>query len=662
MDRRTNPLIATIDFETYSAAGFHFARGKWVVRGGIKRAGAASYAMHPTTEVLSLAYRLPAWREPSLWVPPMDPPILLFNHIAAGGLIESWNIFFEYCIWLCATDWPPLPIDQCIDAQAAARAFGLPGSLDSAGEKLGIPNLKIKDGKRLIRKFSIPRQPTKYNPNLRIRPEHDPDDMAKMYLYNMGDVKAENDISRRIPPLSPFEQKVFQAHMAINARGVSVDIKGLNRCIDVINHATEEKHKELSQLTAGQVSTAAELEKLKVWAATQGYELPNLQASTITNALNDPGLPDTVRLALEIRQITSLSSVKKLFAIRDMLGPDGRLRGLFIYCKAKRTGRWAGAGPQPQNIPSGGPDCFFCYHCGRHTPGPVCYFCNSTNTAHTKWNALAALDALENPAIYANPYAAVSGCLRALYVSAPGCDLIASDYSSIEAVVLAVLAGEQWRIDAFNRRKDIYVLSAAQLGSDSRKLGKLAELASGYQGSVGAWRQFGATGSDEEILQHVRAWRRNNPNIVRMWYAIEDCFRNALRQPGAPQAYAGVSYCYNGNHTACRLPSGRLLYYHSPADINGTLVFDEGEETYGGKLVENIIQATARDILANALVNCESAGYPVVLHVHDEIICELPEGRGSVVELEHIMGRLPQWASDWPIRAAGGYRAKRYRK
>lgn len=664
MERRTNQIgYASLDFETYSEAGYQFHNGRWINKGGISRAGAWKYSRHPSTEILSAAYEIPDNQGPRVWVPEMiNPPENLIAWIASGGLIGAFNAFFEFCIWVNCTTWGPLPVTRFIDSQAAALAFGLDKSLDSVGQFLGIKNLKIKDGKRLIKKFCIPRQPTKKDIRLRIRPLDDPIDAGNLYTYNIGDITAEKEIASILPPLSNLEQQIYHAHLAINARGVAIDMEGLHRCMGVIDRATETAHNELFQLTSGACNTAAELQKMQGWLAAQGCRLPNMQAATIEAAVKRPDLTPAARRALEIRQITSLISVKKLYAIADMLADDNRLHGLFIYCGANRTGRFTGAGPQPHNIPAGGPECYRCNICGRHGPSIVCIYCETTPTQPIKWNPQAAVEALTDPEVYPNRFAAVSGCLRSLFVSAPGCDLVASDYSSIEAVVLAVMAGEQWRIDAFKRGEDIYVLSAEQIGMPgNRKAGKVAELASGYQGSIGAWRQFGATGADEEILAMVRSWRRSNPNIVRYWYAIEDCFKAALKQPGRPQACRSISMEYNGRYVAIRLPSGRLLYYHDPMVVGDQIIFS-GEETYGGKLVENITQATARDILAYALVNCESAGYPVVLHVHDEIVCELSEGRGSVAELEKIMEILPPWAADWPIKASGGYRAKRYRK
>lgn len=682
MDGRSNTHIAAIDFETYSAAGYVFRAGRWrsISKSpphGLGRVGAAAYAEHPSTRLLSLAYRMPDG--PRLWTPNMPPPEDLHAHIAGGGLVEAWNAFFEAMVWhyVCHArlGWPPLPIAQLRDAMAKSRAYCLPGSLASAGRVLAIDAAKLDDGKRLIKKFSIPRNPTKHDPRLRIRPADDTADAGNLYKYNLRDIEAEEEISSRLPDLSAFELRVYLADQAINTRGVAIDLAGLAACKATIENATHNLTARLQSITSGAVRTHGELKALGAWLAAMGHPLSDLQKQTIADALAGP-LPPVVAEALRIRQILSQSSVQKLYAIADRLSGDGRLRGLFAYAGAERTGRWAGRGPQPHNLPGSGPPVCRCDGCNRYYGAglPACPHCGGSGQS-AKWCAEAALTAIHAgraAEIFADPFGAVSGCLRALYVAGPGCELISSDYSSIEAVVLAVLAGERWRIDAFRRSEDIYQLTADQIGLPTRKQGKVAELASGYQGSVGAWRQFGAEGEDEEILGRVRAWRRANRCIVAMWYRTEDQFRAAIQAPGRTFG----PYTYTGGSIRCLLPSGRLLYYHQPhITDNGSVAFFGNNsdytkgplgwiriETYGGKLVENYVQATARDILAHAIVLCEANGYPVVLHVHDEIVCELPKGAGSVAGLESLMMLLPPWAAAWPVRASGGWCGHRFKK
>jgi DNA polymerase len=308
--------------------------------------------------------------------------------------------------------------------------------------------------------------------------------------------------------------------------------------------------------------------------------------------------------------------------------------------------------------------------------------------------------------------ATVSACLRGLIISAPGHDLICSDYSAIEAVVLAALAGEEWRLEVFKTHGQIYEMSAAKVtGLDFqefglyksqegkhhpyRKIGKVAELASGYQGWLGAWKQFGADEffSDDEIKQAILAWRDASPNIVEFWggqqkkwqshyYGLEGAAILATLSPGIWFNHNSISYIVKNDILYCQLPSGRNLCYHKPRLAPSTrrentyaLSFEswnanptQGKpgwirlDTYGGKLTENVVQAVARDILAYAIINLENAGYPVVIHVHDEIVVEVSENFGSVAEVEFIMSTMPEWAKDWPLKAKGGWRDKRYQK
>ena len=276
--------------------------------------------------------------------------------------------------------------------------------------------------------------------------------------------------------------------------------------------------------------------------------------------------------------------------------------------------------------------------------------------------------------------------------------MICSDYSAIEAVVLAQLAGEQWRIDVFNTHGKIYEMSAAKITGipfdeiiDHKKrtgdhhpargkIGKVAELASGYQGWVGAWKAFGADKhlSEDEIKSAVIAWRNESPAIVEFWRGLETAAHNAVMNPGHAYGYRDIAYKMSGDVLYCRLPSGRFIIYHNPrlvtADrfgkpvtkltyMRNDSIYGWGrDDTYGGRLAENTVQAVSRDILAHAMPRLEAAGYKIVLHVHDEVAAEVPEGFGSVDELERIMGDLPAWAAGWPVRAAGGWRGVRYRK
>ena len=724
--------LPDMDFETYSEAGYVWdpqankGLGRWrSITGGAKSGlfavGAPVYSEHPSTEVLSLAYDLKDGKGSRLWLPCMPPPQDLFDHIAAGGLIEAHNSGFEWLIWtnVCwRRGWPPLPLKQLRCSMAKARAFGLPGSLDKGGELMALDLTKDKDGKRLLKKFSLPRNPTKKDDRRRIDPMTD-DEGPKLYSYNDTDIKSESELSAHCPDLTPMELETWLADQRINMRGVSIDMQTVDNFISIFEQATIALNGELNRITAGRVPTASKIQDLTAWLAEQGVYLPDAQADTIEAEVKRLQ-PSPARRALEIRAVLGSASVKKLYSIKRQVSYDKRLRELFKFCGAERTGRFAGQGPQPQNLPSSGPSLVQCEPtsgCGRYYPDSLdaCPECGSPEWAarRTKdgkaleWSFEMAEQAINDAKcrdfnhmqrLYGDPVAAIAGSLRGLFCAGPGKDLICSDYSAIEAVVLACLAGEQWRIDVFNTHGKIYEMSASKISGVPfddfmrhkketgdhhplrKKIGKVAELASGYQGGYGAWLAFGADKhlSEQEIRDGIKAWRGESPNIVKFWYAIEDCAVKATQCPGTVHSHNGIAFTVKDDVLFCRLLSGRLISYHRPRLHPDTTPWgksvmkltvmgvDKGKnqriDTYGGKLTENIVQATARDILTHAIVNCEKRGYPVVLHVHDEIVSEVDEGTGSVDEFEAIMADLPEWCRDWPIKAAGGWRGKRYRK
>lgn len=716
-------VLPDMDFETYSEAGLQYIDNKWVPldnssKRGLPAIGAAAYSEHPTTEVVSLAYDLKDGKGPRLWVPGMGDPIDLFNHIRSGGLIEAWNSAFEYHIWLNVCHkrygWPMLPHTQLRDAMAKARAFSIPGALAKAAQVIKSDVQKMDEGARLIKKFSMPRNPTKNNAATRIRTTDDMVDGVRFYEYNVTDIKTEAAISSKLPDLIPDELNVWLLDQSINFRGVQLDTEARDSCESIVLQATQRYTAELQALTGSTVGTASEAAKIIGWLGAKGVALSNLQSETVAATLKRDDIPDDVRRVLEIRSSLGAASVKKLFAMGHQVTESGRLMDLFAYCGADRTGRFAGRGPQPQNLPNSGPQVAVCQACSRHHGAHVtgnCPWCGSfIGSLDTEWCIEAVEDALtviawrdldKVEAFFGDAVACVAGCLRGLFTAAPDHELICSDYSAIEAVVLAQLAGEEWRLEVFRTHGKIYEMSASKISGIPfeeflrhkeetgdhhplrKKVGKVAELASGYQGGYGAWCNFGADKhlSEPEIKESIQAWRKESPNIVNFWYGVEQAAINAVQLPGHCFSYNGLVFGVKDDVLYCKLLSGRTLKYHTPRlhpdrtpwgkDIFKLTYMGVDSltkqwvrlDTYGGKLTENIVQATARDILTYAMVNLEAAGYPVVLHIHDEIVSEVPVGDDHTVEeFERIMGTLPDWASNWPLRAAGGWRGKRYRK
>lgn len=997
-----------IDFETYSEAGFQLdpITGRWgklpgAAQAGISRVGAAVYSEHPSTVVLMIAYDDP--HNPGTirqWRSGDPPPVDLFAYVAAGGLIRAANSMFEFLIWqnVCTArmGWPAVRLEQFRCTLAKSRAYGGPGDLAKAAQAYAVPVQKMTEGKRLIKKFSCPQNFTKTRTQQRAPLDGSPD--AEMYHeYNVTDVVAEKQVDDAIPPMTPNELELWLTDQRCNARGVAIDVESVAMLSRVVELTTARLNPRVSQLTGGALNSTTELAKLGEWCASRGLVLPNMQKETIDAALDGvygPPAPDVAEV-LGIRQTLGSAAVKKLTAIEQRLCNDRRIRDILAFCGAGQTGRWAGRGPQPQNLPNSGPAVHQCDGCGAYQSPvwPSCHNCGPSTFKLVEWNP----DVVDHVLTYSaerfveafgdGAIAAASGCLRGLFVAADGHDFICSDYSAIEAVVLAMLAGEQWRIDVFRTHGKIYEMSAAKITGIPfaeferhkretgdhhpmrKKVGKVSELAcfapdtqvltdsgyvrimevnenhklwdgvewvtsygainkgnrnvidldgvkvtpehpislgrfwkeakqlasneatllralaigsenlpscatqkgairtvrklsaragsglilsviqtcisgslhgalnaavkkaarlmsrnilnmrksclttsiggvcatdfpqrsagattqtlaglkitegaglqsatsggnqsdrfsstykhstggtthlstwtvsiptgimsrvilglsrvlqivktndpssncrrgsmnssvvydivnagprhrftiktdsghlivhnSGYQGGLGAWKNFGADKfmTDDEIRDNVKKWRAESPAIVDLWYGCERAAIAAVQSPGARYPSGDwLAYEYDGKVLRCFLPSGRAIHYHKPflrdepVPWGGTkpkLYFWGVDpdtkawgvrDTYGGKLVENATQAVARDIMANALVNLERAGYPPTIHIHDEAVAEVPKGFGSIEEFEQIMATLPKWAEGWPIRAAGGWRGRRYRK
>lgn len=768
------------DFETYSEAGFIWtpddskAGGKWKAppgapaakRKGLGMIGTANYATHPSTEVLTYRYNLKDGRGIRIWKPGYPAPMDLFLYVMNGGLIEAWNTAFEWWIWnyVCVPryGWPPLRIEQTRCAMAKARASCYPGALGAAGEVMNLVVQKDKRGSDLLDKFSVPRNPTIKDRRTRHTPAEFPEEGQALDDYCAIDTVSESEASFYCPDLEGEELEFWIADQHINRRGVAVDVPGLEACKHIVEQCLVRYDAELLQLTGGAVERASQLERLKGWLVGFGIHMGDGRGSMDEEAITaklewmeKQGWKNTIPYrALQIRGLVGSASVKKVFAMSLTVSPWRRLHDLFNYHGA-RTGRPTGEGAQPTNMPKAGPDVYRCL-CGHHY-GARCIACPwcgmaKPNKKAAKWNPDAVEDALEvivtTRSVAAVEYffgdamLTVSGCLRGLFIGEEGKELVCSDFSSIEGVVTACLAGEDWRVDMFATHGKAYELSVSKItgipfaeimahaGYDDvespqwwkkrarhgphhpmrQTLGKVAELASGFGGWINAWKRFGADAfmSDDEIKAGILGWRDASPAIVYFWggqekrvgwqrvpelFGLEGMAVAAIQNPDTwfpvrrlDGTESGIAFERRGDVLYCQLPSGRFLTYHRPRlypNTNGRAGFAieyEGYNTnpqmgpvgwvtintYGGKLCENVVQATARDIQRHAIVNLEKRGYPVVLHVYDEDVSEVPIGFGSIEEFETIMSTMPPWAvykgKPWPIKANGGWRGRRYRK
>lgn len=752
-------VLPTIDFETYSEAGYvwHEDLQKWKPLAGMKDKGLFAvghrvYAEHPTAEVITFSYDMMDGQGVRRWQPGQPNPQALFDWLAAGNACEGHNVAFERSIWMhvCVPKygWPPLPARSLRCSAAKSRAWGLPGSLEEVGRVLQLATQKDKDGKRLMRKFSMPRDPTLSDRRLRVLPHEDPEEFEAYCRYCDTDVATEHGVSLVVPDLIPDELEFWLCDQEVNYRGIGVDLEAVDSAISIIGQVIRKYDAELYELTGHQVPGASKTKQLSAWLRAQGYpltkkkgkdeEIDSVDSATVEAALERTDLPAHVRRALEIRQFTGSASVKKAFSMRAHATQAARLHDLFIYHGA-RTGRDTHADVQPGNLPKDGPSLRWCEDAGCGKPYGQhlenCPWCGASAAFSRKddWSFEAVEDALHIVRtrsadaveyFFGDAMLTLTGCTRSFLQADPGNNLISGDYSAIEAVVTAALAGEEWRLQAFRNKEEIYYHGAASVTGksyqwymdwsaenggkkhpDRNKIGKVAELALGFAGGVGAWRNFDSTDTftDDEVKAIIRKWQAASPAVVELWggqirgkpwkpdyyenYGLEGCFVAAILNPNQRFTYRYISFECIDDVLYAILPSGRPMAYHQPrlswtapkrfpdwAPTNqiSYMTWNTNPaygpkgwvriDTHRGKIVENMVQAVARDIMAHAVVNLERAGYPVVLRVHDELASEVPIGYGSEQEFRSIMETLPAWCADWPIRTGAPWTGRRYRK
>lgn len=646
----------SIDLETYSSVP-------------IAKAGAQKYIQSPDFEILLFAYSL-------------DGGDVQIIDLAQGELLPQWlasalsdpqyikhayNASFE---WGCLSKFMgTLPIDQWRCTMFHGLYCGYTAGLDATGKALGLPadKQKLSTGKALIRYFCVPCAPTKTNGGrTRNYPRHDPAKWALFKEYCIGDVTTEMEILHRLEnfPVPPELEKQWQTDVLINARGVAVDTDMVRGAL-WIGETTRDQLTDEAVTLSG-LDNPNSVKQLMQWLEEElDEELTDLRKDTVSRLLNGNLTNDTARRMLEIRQELGKTSTKKYNAIEAAVCADGRVRGLLQFYGANRTGRWAGRLVQVQNLP-------------RTYVEPLPLARDLVKRRET-----ASLRAL-----FGSVPDTLSQLIRTSFVAQPGNALVDADFSAIEARVISWLAGESWRLDVFRTHGKIYEASASQMfgvplerikkGNPEyalRQKGKVAELALGYQGSTGALIKMGALDmglTEAELPDIVNRWRDANKRIRDLWYSMEAAAVQVI-QTGQPVGLRSLVLAREmdaGNDLdflTIRLPSGRKLYYAHPSlgqnqwgkpsitymGMDQTTKKWKLIETYGGKLVENCVQAIARDCLAEAIERLEVANYPVVFHVHDEVVVECAAERASLDDIAAIMGQPVSWAPDLPLGADG---------
>ena len=642
-----------LDLETYSSVD-------------LAKSGLYKYVDSPDFEILLLAY---AWDDDPVQVLDLtgEPPAELESVIAA---IENPDItkvahncaFERTCLrkYLGCS----LLVNEWQDTMILAAMNGLPQSLDAAGAALQLQDQKLKEGTSLISYFCKPCKPTISNGGrTRNLPCHAPEKWERFKTYCARDVEVEREIYRRLSVVAAYvpdwERRVFELDSRINDRGVLIDLDFVNAAM-AVDRAFNDKHfAEMQQLTG--LDNPGSVAQLKLWLESVGVSCDSLNKQTVADLIERTTDP-TIRRVLELRQQLGKTSIRKYETMQAAACRDGRVRGIMQYYGAGRTGRWAGRIVQPQNLPQ-----------------------NHLEQIDIVRGIVRDRDLETLETLYDNVPDTLSQLIRTALIAKPGHTFLVADYSAIEARVIAYLAGEQWRMDVFANGGDIYCSSASAMfhvpvekhgvNGHLRQKGKIAELACGYSGGVGALKAFGADKmglTDDEMQSIVSQWRAASPSIPQFWRETEKAVKHALRTPGRAFTVqpCGVKYIRDRMALRCILPSGRqLAYWAAHLDADGSIRFMgqnqttrkwEQMETWGGKLVENIVQAFARDCLAVAMLRLDAAGFNIVFHVHDEVIVEAPEG-SRWEDVADIMGQPIDWAPGLLLRG-DGYETKFYRK
>jgi DNA polymerase len=644
----------SIDIETFSSVD-------------LGKSGVYRYAEGEDFEVLLFGYSIDGGEAQviDLACGEKIPPLII--SALSDPTITKWafNAQFER---ICLSRFLGFPTGTYLDpsgwhcTMVWSATLGLPLSLEGVGSVLGLEKQKLQEGKNLIKYFCVPCSATKTNGGRRRNlPHHDTEKWETFKAYNKRDVETEIGIQEKLSkfPVSNTEWDNYRLDQIINDRGITLDMDFVKQAI-CCDEVTKTRLRGLMQnLTS--LENPNSVQQMKEWLADNGLETDTLGKAAVAELIKTA--PPDLGEVLSLRQELAKSSVKKYTAMENVVGSDGRARGLIQFYGANRTGRYAGRLIQVQNLPQ------------NHLPD-----------LEAARNLIKAgfFDAVDM--LYDSTSSVLSELIRTAFVPKDGSRFIVADFSAIEARIIAWFAGEKWRMDVFENGGDIYCASASQMfhvpvekngiNGHLRQKGKIAELALGYGGSVGALKSMGALQMgvlEEELQPLVTAWRQSNPRIVKLWWDVDKAAMVAVRQKTATETH-GIRFTYQSGMLFITLPSGRNLVYVKPRigvnqfgsdaityeGVGGTKKW-ERIESYGPKFVENIVQATARDILTEAMLRLSASSFEIVMHVHDEAVLEVPLGKSSVDEICQIMAVKPKWANGL-LLSADGYECEFYKK
>jgi len=672
----------SIDFETRSEVD-------------LTKCGVYPYAQSASTDIWCMAWAFEG-EEPELWTPHVeenygcsDPNCeghgdaglreRIVEHILSGGEIRAWNAQFERVIWneimVKRYGAPPVKLEQWVDTAAEAAALSLPRALEDAARVVNSAHKKDTKGHNLMRRMSRPRS---YAEDGTPVWWDEPEKLQQLYEYCKQDVRTEMAIAAKLRRLTPHEQRIYWLDQRINDRGIQLDVPLVRAARRIVDIGVERAEDELARITAGNVASVTNHADLRNWLRLRGVDTPSVDKAHVAELLSDPDLDADVRRALNIKANAGRSSVAKLVSMLDVVSRGDRLRGLLLYHGAG-TGRWSGKLVQPQNFPRG-----------------------EVKDVERFIPLVMAGDYDGIEAMGEHPIVVVSSLLRAMLTAAPGSDLIAGDFSAVEARMLNWLAGQEDVLDAFraydagDKSKDPYKIMAVRMGRAlrtidvmpyDRQAGKAAELGCGYgmgwkKFIKAAWQVYQVRVNEAEAMNAVDTYRATHPKVQQFWWDANNAVIRAVARPGPPVRFGGrmnLIAVVRGGFLFIILPSGRPIAYPVPriveaptpwgelrpsVEVSGVNSYTrkwERQRLYGGLIVENIVQGASRDLLAAAMERAEAAGYRVVLSVHDENVSEVPKGFGSEEEFKALLEATPEWASGCPI-AAETWRGERYRK